>query len=220
MPELCAVCPSCAAKLKVSNPALAGKRVQCSRCGAPVLLPGLDEGDGQRAVVAGTPATDILKEQSGPRQEQGQRPRPRPPAPAEEERARPRRQRQRRRKGSSSGARLAAYLIGGVVLVMLAGVAAFLLYRMFSGSPAATAPATSHHIGPVARVAPAEAPLPTAPATTPAPASAPTRQASPPPSAAVEAASFGLTSDAHFYTVDTGAGLVFKVRRTRRSKTL
>jgi rhamnogalacturonan endolyase len=25
---------------------------------------------------------------------------------------------------------------------------------------------------------------------------------------------FGLTSDANFYTVDTGAGLVFKVRRT------
>src|SRR3569832_1595399 len=27
-------------------------------------------------------------------------------------------------------------------------------------------------------------------------------------------AAFGLTSDANFYTVDTGAGLVFKVRRT------
>ena len=30
----------------------------------------------------------------------------------------------------------------------------------------------------------------------------------------VSAATFGLTSDANFYTIDTGAGLVFKVRRT------
>lgn len=32
-------------------------------------------------------------------------------------------------------------------------------------------------------------------------------------SALAEASSFGLTSDANFYTVDTGAGLVFKIRR-------
>jgi rhamnogalacturonan endolyase len=31
--------------------------------------------------------------------------------------------------------------------------------------------------------------------------------------------SFGLTSDANFYTIDTGAGLVFKVRRTDSSST-
>ena len=32
-------------------------------------------------------------------------------------------------------------------------------------------------------------------------------------SALAEASSFGLTSDANFYTIDTGAGLVFKIRR-------
>jgi rhamnogalacturonan endolyase len=33
------------------------------------------------------------------------------------------------------------------------------------------------------------------------------------PAALAEASSFGLTSDANFYTIDTGAGLVFKIRR-------
>ena len=32
-------------------------------------------------------------------------------------------------------------------------------------------------------------------------------------SALADAASFGLTADANFYTIDTGAGLVFKIRR-------
>lgn len=43
MPALRVACPSCDANVTIKNPALAGKTVECPKCGEPMVLPELDD---------------------------------------------------------------------------------------------------------------------------------------------------------------------------------